>query len=493
MKTNHIEYIENIKNYTPENQANITKSLIEYGLLNTDDQIINYVQKLNKVYCGKTLGYLYKNSSNEINRKNKGWIGQLIEEVIFGVSKNTRNESDLSEIDVEIKTTGIIVDNLKGNKVFKAKERISLSQINYMKLINEPNFLSSSLFAKNNKTIFCFYKYERSSIDNAKLDELDFEILGFSYLKIEDFLDILTIINDYKTIYNKVFKGEAHLISSSDTNLLEACTKSSSSNIYVAQPNSLEFAKPRSFAYKNKFVTSLFNQSYKEIDLKIDENKLDETVQMVVDKLKNYEGFSVNFLQKEWNTVEVSKSKRFEIILKMLKISSTKELGKDFNDFVRIKTISFKHGTNKLKEHVKLVNIPLEEMEEDVEFEDTGFYSELKKIIIFVAFEKNESRNDEILSDVAVFKITPNLLHKAESVYYHTKELYNNGKIFKSGNLESNTGLNFIKGSQHIGFHIRPSGSSKLDSYLTPGGEMITKQAFWINKEVVEETFKNKK
>ena len=52
-------------------------------------------------------------SNRSLSKSNKGVIGQIVEEGIFGYPVNSRSEADFEELGVELKVTGI--KRLKAN------------------------------------------------------------------------------------------------------------------------------------------------------------------------------------------------------------------------------------------------------------------------------------------------------------------------------------------------------------------------------------------
>ena len=70
-----------------------------------------------------------QNKSQLSNKKNKGSIGNMIQECWFGREPNSLPEPDFSEVCVELKVTPFIY-NKNGNAT--AKERLVLNIINYM-------------------------------------------------------------------------------------------------------------------------------------------------------------------------------------------------------------------------------------------------------------------------------------------------------------------------------------------------------------------------
>ena len=133
-------------------------------------------QLMEKAYgaVGKKIGDLDK--SNRIqNHKNKGNLGQIIEEGYFGYDVNNKQEADFPNLGVELKVTPYKWVN--NNKKVSAKERLVLTDINYEKDYNI-HFTESHCYQKIEKILMMFYEHEK---DKYKYDYIkSFSISVFS-------------------------------------------------------------------------------------------------------------------------------------------------------------------------------------------------------------------------------------------------------------------------------------------------------------------------
>lgn len=154
-----------------------------------------------------------------INKKNKGKLGQNIEENFFGYKINSDPRADFYEAGVELKVTPY---KLNKNGTISAKERLILTMIDYFSVINE-TFEKSHLWEKANLILLIYYLYEAD-----KLSNLDYRI---DYVKLftppEN--DVKIIKHDFEVIIDKILAGKAHELSESDTLYLGAAPKASSS------------------------------------------------------------------------------------------------------------------------------------------------------------------------------------------------------------------------------------------------------------------------
>lgn len=183
------------------------------------------------------------------NPKSKGSLGQLIEKHFFFYDINSNSEADFNEAGVELKVTPYTI---KSNGDLRAKERLVLTIINYMKDYKEEDFLKSHVYEKCALMLLIYYLYEPNK------ERLDYLI---NYIKLFQFPeeDLEIIKNDYKIIIDKIKNGKAEEISESDTNYLGACTKGANANSLREQPFSTEKAMQRAFCLKNSYMSYILN------------------------------------------------------------------------------------------------------------------------------------------------------------------------------------------------------------------------------------------
>ena len=102
----------------------------------------------------------------EDNKIQKGSMGGIIEEFLFGIEPNGESEPDFIDAGIELKVTPY-----KKNKdgTLSAKERLVLNMIDYMtEYKNE--FFTSHFWFKNNRLEIMWYLHEENK------DKIDFKI-----------------------------------------------------------------------------------------------------------------------------------------------------------------------------------------------------------------------------------------------------------------------------------------------------------------------------
>lgn len=102
------------------------------------------------------------------SKGNKGSMGQILEEGLFGYEINSRNEADFAEQGVELKVTP--VKYLTKKKDVVAKERLVLNIINFNDEYKH-DFYDSSFWHKNEKLLIMFYLWQEG------LERKDYTIL----------------------------------------------------------------------------------------------------------------------------------------------------------------------------------------------------------------------------------------------------------------------------------------------------------------------------
>ena len=186
------------------------------------------------------------------NSRNKGFLGNLFQENVYGLDANSDKDADLKSLGLELKVVPL-VRNVKGQ--LRPKERIVANIINFEEEDLTGDFTKSSFFKKNAKSLFVFYELsDRKDATNNK-------IVKVLYHDLEQSSEYSQLVEDYKKITDKIRSGEAHKISGRDTELLEACTKGAGKGKDLRkQPNSSVPAKQRAYALKTKYVASLLDK-----------------------------------------------------------------------------------------------------------------------------------------------------------------------------------------------------------------------------------------
>lgn len=221
---------------------------------NTPEELLAYAKKL----LGKNFSDVLRESeiSSELSENyklkgKKGNFGDILQEVYFGVPKNSRSEADFAVFGIELKVSPC--EEL-GNGNLRAGERLVLSMIAHDKPIDSKKLEQSHFWEKCARLLIIYYLRDKKLID-----ELLYPI-KFVELFTPSEIDLVIIRKDYLLITRKIEAGLAHEISEGDTIYLGACTKGASSKKSLRPqfyPNNGARipAKTRAWCYKQSYMT----------------------------------------------------------------------------------------------------------------------------------------------------------------------------------------------------------------------------------------------
>lgn len=199
----------------------------------------------------------------DFNSKDKGAVGNLIQEHYFGIPRNSSTEPDFEEAGIELKSFGYWND---GNNQ-RADQRLALSKIDFMEFEKEIPFKESHLYHKCHTMLLLAYLLK---LDHSRIDSQVKHIRLYEFDKLVQ-SDLEQILKDYQTITKKIYDGKASKLSEGDTEFLGAArTGDKGSNLEIAPKN--DKALPRRFALKQSYMSYLIREYIvpeKEFDEKI--------------------------------------------------------------------------------------------------------------------------------------------------------------------------------------------------------------------------------
>ena len=437
---------------------------------NTIEELLHYTEAIKgRTFKEIDSEHLLENTTNL--KRNKGILGHVVESGFYKYPINSNPQADFDKIGVELKVTGY-KKNKKGKK--SAKERVSLSKIDFNKIVNE-EYEYSKLIYKNKKILFIWYFYEKGK------DIGDFLITDYQLYDMSQ--DEETIKNDFYIIKQKVKDGRAHELSESDTSYLGACTKARTSKDRTTQPNSTIPAKPRAYSLKNSYMTGILNSI--ETTISFDTNEFKTVEEYVLDKLRPYIGKSQLEILEEI-TGQTYKEKIPKNLNKMI---TDKIIGKD--DELAEKDDLFKKTSFIIKnspitpkgayrERMSFRNLTLNEFGDD--WEDSYwklFFDETTILNILWKEPRAGSKNGErILGGVSKINFNDNDLDSIEISYNMVKEAIEKEDISL---------LPYPRTFEGQILEIGPKGQKSDDAYNTFFNKDVTKTCFFLNKRVLFE------
>lgn len=409
------------------------------------------------------------------SKRNKGNLGQIIEERFFHYACNSDSRADFNEAGVELKVTPYKI-NKDGS--LSAKERLILTMIDYFQVVNE-KFEESHLRNKSQLILIVYYLYMKEIPYN-----LDYRI-DYSRLFSPPEQDVAIIRNDYYVIVSKIKAGKAHELSESDTLYLGAAPKAATSQNRRKQPFSEELAKPRAFAFKTSYMTYVLNnyivsgkRTYEPI---VSNGTVDSFEDYVIDKINQYRGYAVEDLCAEF-MVE-NKPKNLESILAFRILGIKGNHAEEFEKAnIVVKTIRIGKN-NKIKESMSFPTFRFKELVRE-DWEDSTFGNYLRETrFLFVVYKFDE--NDILRLRGCQFWNIPytDLENDVKTVWERTKRVLQEGlKVTVVNGIRKN---NFPKASENMVCHVRPHAQNGMDTYELPDGRLYPKQCFWLNSTYI--------
>lgn len=436
---------------------------------------------------GKTFNEIkeYEIVSIDDSKIQKGSLGGIIEEALYGIEPNGESEPDFIDAGIELKVTPY-----KKNKdnTLSAKERLVLNMIDFMtEYKNE--FKSSHFWFKNNRLEIIWYMHE----DNK--DKYEFKITNELLLDLSLSEDIKQIEKDFYVITNKIKEGKAHELSEADTMYLGACTKGANSNDVRQQPFNDLPAKRRAFCFKSSYMTQLVRKyigDYSNVEkvLKGTDKTFNEFIQSVVNK---YKGKTQKELMNEFGLESTAKNLNNMLISRMFNVKSKLAETEEFQKAKIIpKTIRIEEN-GRIKESISFPYFKYTELvNQDWETSDLKEELETTKYMFFVFKMEN---GEYVFKGIKLWNMPE--LDIETSVLEMWKKTYN---TIKSGNIVKSIEngyrtTNFVGMSENLVCHVRPHGRNAQDTCKLPvpdkltGATEYTKHCFWINSSYIREIF----
>jgi DNA mismatch repair endonuclease MutH len=462
---------------------------IEFSYDRTDPKAIEaYAQRL----VGKSFRQIINDDSSFMKtgesygtsdvsnvKRNKGNLGQIIEECFFHYSCNSDARADFPEAGVELKVTPYKVNK---NGTLAAKERLILTMIDYMTVVDE-DFDNSHFWNKSKLILLVYYLY----MQEAKYN-LDYHI-GYAKLFTPPEQDLKIIRHDYEIIVSKIRAGKAHELSEGDTMYLGAAPKAATSANRRKQPFSDELAKPRAFAFKNSYMTYVLNNyivpgqdTYEPI---IKDESVDSFEEYVVNKIDALAGYSVEDLCVKFDIDASKKPKSLEALLAYRILGIKGNHAAEFEKAnVVVKTIRIGNN-NKIKESMSFPTFKFKELIEE-EWENSTFGNYLRETRFLFVVYKFDADNTLRLKGAQFWNIPyEDLEVEVRSVWERTVQILKEGLKFKKVNGAYQN--NFPKASDNRVSHVRPHGQNAKDTYELPDGRQYPKQCFWLNNTYILE------
>ncbi len=447
------------------------------------------IEIISKSAIGKSIEDIMKEEVVTIDNSgiNKGGLGQLVEQYLFGIQNNSESEPDFMPAGIELKVTPY--KQIKGGKL-SAKERLVLNIINYMDEWKN-DFKDSHFWFKNNTIQLLWYLWEPDK------DNKEFKITHEKLLELAKNEDLEQIEEDWNYIIQKIKDGKAHEISEADTMYLGACTKGANASSKREQPFNDILAMQRAFCFKTSYMTQLVRKyvgDYSDVE-KVLKGTKDTFSQYVSEVVNKYKGKSQKELMKEFNIDSKAKNINSMLISRMFNVKSKLSDTEEFQKANIIpKTIRIEEN-GRIKESISFPAFKYTELIKQ-NWEDCDLREQLEttKYMFFVFKKVN---GEYIFKGIKLWNMPETDIES--SVMEMWKKTYNavsTGNIVKS----ITNGIrktNFPGMSENEVCHVRPHGRNAKDTAPLPvadkltGANKYTKHCFWINNSYIKNVLKD--
>jgi len=408
------------------------------------------------------------------DRKNKGLLGNLVEKYYFGINPGSSPLPDFPIAGVELKTAAVVPSTGRLRKgplppvasAYQSKERLKLSTINYMKIVEE-EWDNNHLFKKCAHILLLLSLFDgsKSILDRKFIAEpISWRLSG---------KDVEFIMNDWLTIVNKIKDGKAHELSGADTYYLEACT--SGTGTLKEQPFSSELAKERSFAFKPSFVDVSFLRNSKFVDSVLDSSSSPgQFEEVVLSRLRRFRSLSVIDIAASLNT-KLSSAKHYLALLsyKMLEIKSNRveEFAKAG---ISIKTVNLLPNGTPSEDMSFPAFSYMDIVSED--WEDSTFKLKIDTKTLLVVFQTDSSGQVSFVN--AYFWNMPKEdIREAKRVWDETRMRVSEGRA-------NELPLKAFSSVAHVRNHGR---NSKPENHIdSPKNGKLPVKGFWLNAKYIQ-------
>ena len=453
-----------------------------------EESILAYAAHLE----GQTLNEAIPNYERNFNG-GRGTFGLILETGYFGLERNNESRPDFKEAGLELKSSPL---KRLGNGSLRAKERISLSMIDYNKLAYESGSLySTSFWSKIKRILLVFYEY------SPDLDVLEYPVRIVSLWEFPE-EDKLVLAKDWELIKSYVDNGEAHLLSEGLTNYLGAATKGASNKDLTSQPYSSNMAMRRAFSlkttYVNHIIRRILNNSEDDLFSSLTREELSTTSieQAFMQRVDKFIGKSVHEICEHFSE-EYFNMSSYSVYSKITRfmLGSSKNIPLELIQAdIKVKAIRLK-SNGVPKEAVSFPSFKYIDIIKESWYESTLFELLDSKKFLFSVFE---IEGDEIIFKGISFWSMPHAdIQICKQVWEDTKDKIKNGQIVKRITPTKRL-THFIKSADGMKIHVRPHASNADDSYPLPVQDELTglveytKHSFWFNQHYLSNILKSK-
>lgn len=442
--------------------------------------------------------------------KNKGALGNMVEELFFKYSPNSNPVADFEKAGLELKCTPLLKskeEKKADHNEYRIKERLVCGMIDYFE-IAKTDFNQSHIYLKCRLMLLLFY------LHIPDLEKYDLKFIFRVLWEIPE-KDLIIIRNDYNTIANKIKSGNAHLLSEGDTIYLGACRKGKKGDAPQAQPFSTVMANKRAFSLKPAYMRYILSHvqnsesnhysNYRGKEAKHLElvSTADLTTnsfeQVIINRFKLYIGKNYTQICEALDKRSTQAKSKYADVSGLIASNGSKTRISHAEEFqksgIQMKTIRI-NASGMPEESMSFKNIDYCEVYENDNWIDSEAYEIFTGRFLFVVYKQIKGKqirvfnkktnnyvyeNSYILDKVFFWTMPPKDLLQAKKYWEDIR------KNILANNIHRDA---FWRLSQKRYFHVRPKGRKSTDKAVNPHGGVCDKLCYWMNaayiKKIIE-------
>jgi DNA mismatch repair endonuclease MutH len=420
---------------------------------------------------GRTLGELADTrwSREASAATNKGAAGTFIERY-FGIQQNSEQAPDFEAAGVELKVVPVIV---AGGQARRIKERTSVSMIDYKQLDRE-TWPTATVRKKINRVLFVFFEW-RPDVPIREFRVRRAPLWSPS----QRLLPILE--RDWTVVWQKNHRGLAHEISEADGLVFGAATKGASGAMRE-QPNAAIKAKSRAWALKPRLTLSILaapsvDRQDEELLAQLHEEAGVDPVEALLARIETFVGRTPRELAGS-HGIELPESKdRAALVIRGTLGLRARKLPPELEGLgLEIKTVPLGPGA----EPYEAMSFPAFDHRELIgeEWGDSDLYARIQNVLVVPLYREN--RDGELLDQ----KICRPFRWSADRDQVRGIRL----EWERYRDLVAGGEANALPHESETTFvHVRTHGRDGGDTVEAPGGLIVGRKSFWLNRGFVRE------
>jgi DNA mismatch repair protein MutH len=401
----------------------------------------------------RTLGELEDLTRSALGTSGKGSAGHIVER-FFGIRQNSLSEPDFVAAGIELKVVPLIQTS-KGRRI---KERTFITMIDYFTLPSE-SWNAAHLRSKLD-LLLIYYEHLPGQPVEA------YPIIRWIRWKPDRELTSL-LKHDWEAIKAKVEAGLAEDLTESEGYILGACTKGPGGGALRGQPFSDVKAPARAFALKPSFTLNLF----------LDDERADIAELRRLDKLQTrYSRFVGRTVGEMAETVGVPSSKAKDWAARVVRRGVAEAAGRPIEDLGLTVRVPRVDRSSMPYEAISFPSFRHAELVEE-EWQDCSLLSYVEYMLF--APVRGQTR-----------KALPSRCTVLEPIYWRPtgQELAlmrEEWTMFRDL-IRRDHARSMPTAAETKAIHVRTKGRDSSDLDVLPDGSMVTKKAFWLNKEFMQ-------